>query len=86
MNSLNNSNFLPIIKPMDSIIPIIIIGAPLLGCIGIGIIVMNLLKRGVLRQKKTVKTQDVILKEVNKRLAQNPQDPEALSSLADIYF
>jgi tetratricopeptide (TPR) repeat protein len=69
---------------MDEIIPII--GAPLVGSIVIiGIIVVILLKRGRLDRKKN-KTQEVLLKEVNKRLAQNPRDPTALFTLADIYF
>ncbi|MDR0719401.1 MAG: tetratricopeptide repeat protein [Treponema sp.] len=35
---------------------------------------------------KRAKGRDAILKDANKRLAQNPRDPEALLSLADIYY
>ncbi|MDR3166973.1 MAG: tetratricopeptide repeat protein [Treponema sp.] len=37
-------------------------------------------------RKKRSKGRDVILKDANKRLAQNPRDPEALSALADLYY
>ncbi|MDR2028150.1 MAG: tetratricopeptide repeat protein [Treponema sp.] len=35
---------------------------------------------------KRAKGRDAILKDANKRLAQNPRDPEALLSLADVYY
>jgi tetratricopeptide (TPR) repeat protein len=67
---------------MDSIIPIIIIGAPLVGSIVIGIIGVILFKR----KQKGTKSPEAVLKEIHKRLAQNPRDPVALFSLADSYF
>jgi lipopolysaccharide biosynthesis regulator YciM len=36
--------------------------------------------------RKRVKGQDAMIKDANKRLAQNPRDPEALKTLGDIYF
>jgi tetratricopeptide (TPR) repeat protein len=35
---------------------------------------------------KKVKGRDAIMRDANKRLSQNPRDPEALQSLADIYY
>jgi tetratricopeptide (TPR) repeat protein len=35
---------------------------------------------------KRAKGREAVLKNANKRLAQNPRDPEALNALADIYF
>jgi lipopolysaccharide biosynthesis regulator YciM len=36
--------------------------------------------------RKRMKGQDAMMKDANKRLAQNPRDPEALKTLGDIYF
>jgi tetratricopeptide (TPR) repeat protein len=36
--------------------------------------------------KKRAKGQDAMMKDANKRLAQNPRDPEALKTMGDIYF
>ncbi|MDR1575444.1 MAG: tetratricopeptide repeat protein [Treponema sp.] len=36
--------------------------------------------------KKRAKGRDVILKDADKRLSQNPRDPEALNAMADVYF
>jgi tetratricopeptide (TPR) repeat protein len=41
---------------------------------------------GAFGRGKYSKDRDSILKTANKRLAQNPKDPEALSALADLYF
>jgi tetratricopeptide (TPR) repeat protein len=70
---------------MIGLLPIIAVVAVL----GIGtvfaVIMLNGSKGGGGRGKH-VKSRDAIIKNANKRLAQNPRDPEALSSLADIYF
>ncbi len=38
------------------------------------------------KKKGRAKGRDTLLKEANRRLAQNPKDPDALSSLGDIYY
>lgn len=38
------------------------------------------------RKKQKTKGRDSIMKEANRRLAQNPKDPEALSALGDLYY
>ncbi|MDR0561242.1 MAG: tetratricopeptide repeat protein [Spirochaetaceae bacterium] len=68
---------------MDSIVvPIIIIVAILAGG-GIGIKLFSGHRPSGMKHSKDSES---LLKEVNKRLAQNPRDPEALFALADIYF
>jgi tetratricopeptide (TPR) repeat protein len=36
--------------------------------------------------KKRVKNQEAMIRNANKRLAQNPRDPEALSAMGDVYY
>lgn len=68
-----------------SILPLIIIVAVLL--IGIIFVIKIIVDRHAQGPHiKASKDHNVILKQVNKRLAQNPRDPEALFSLADIYY
>ncbi|MFA6508065.1 MAG: tetratricopeptide repeat protein [Treponemataceae bacterium] len=41
---------------------------------------------GVKRKKTKMKGRDAILREANRRLAQNPKDPESLVALGDLYY
>ncbi|MDR1747718.1 MAG: tetratricopeptide repeat protein, partial [Spirochaetaceae bacterium] len=43
-------------------------------------------KKGKKERKGAKKDRSVILKEANKRLAQNPRDPEGLTIIGDLYF
>jgi len=38
------------------------------------------------RKKPRTKSRDAILRDANRRIAQNPKDPEALLALADVYY
>jgi tetratricopeptide (TPR) repeat protein len=60
------------------IVPLIIIALVLAGILS----VVTLRSRG----RRKHKSRDRILREANRRLSQNPNDPHALLSLADIYF
>jgi tetratricopeptide (TPR) repeat protein len=72
-----------------NLFPILIAG---LAVLLLGLITVVLLMRGrkddddTAPRKKKSKNRDQIIKEANKRLAANPKDIEALSSLGDIYF
>lgn len=50
------------------------------------LIIMMAGRKGGGGSGKKVKGRDAILRDANKRLSQNPRDPEALQTLADIYF
>ncbi|MDR2494725.1 MAG: tetratricopeptide repeat protein [Spirochaetaceae bacterium] len=66
----------------------ILLAALIVMTVIIGIIVAIVIIAGPSKglQNKNPKDQDAVLKSVNKRLSQNPRDPEALFQLADIYF
>ncbi|MDR2518929.1 MAG: tetratricopeptide repeat protein [Spirochaetaceae bacterium] len=66
----------------------ILAAALIMMAVVIGIIVVIVIVAGPSKglASKTPKDQDTMLRLVNKRLSQNPRDPEALSHLADIYF
>ncbi|GHV85597.1 hypothetical protein AGMMS50230_12050 [Spirochaetia bacterium] len=67
---------------MSGIIPILAVTLVL----GLGaIIVVSLMGRSSGRGKR-VKGRDAIMKEANKKLAQNPRDHEALLAMGDIYY
>lgn len=71
------------------LLPIIIVVVFLLLVALLGIIIFSRgASRGKGRTPKKQKTRDYsqILKEANRRLAQNPKDTEALSALADVYY
>jgi tetratricopeptide (TPR) repeat protein len=78
---------------MGESFPFIIIGL-VLGILVLGTAVLLVLRRKSdgdsenqkKGRKKKTKSQDQILKEANKKLAQNPKDTEALGQIADIYF
>ncbi|MDR1586270.1 MAG: tetratricopeptide repeat protein [Treponema sp.] len=48
--------------------------------------VMNRSRSRVSGSGKRAKSRDAVIKDANKRLAQNPRDPEALYAMANIYF
>ena len=54
--------------------------------VGVVFVVMTRSKDGLSGGGKRAKGRDSVLKNANKRLAQNPRDPEALFAIADIYF
>jgi tetratricopeptide (TPR) repeat protein len=70
---------------MSGMLPIVA-GVVVLGIGAVFIMMMGRSKGGNLGGGKRSKGRDAILKDANKRLAQNPRDPEALSALADLYF
>jgi len=68
------------------LLPILVITAVfLLVIVGFILYMAKSRKSGSMGKKRT-KGKEIILREANKRLAQNPLDPEALSSLGDLYF
>lgn len=78
---------------MNSLLPVLVSGIVLL----LGILIATVLtsfKRGKgseptekeAKKKKKNRDKAVIVRDANKRLAQNPKDVEALQSLSDIYF
>jgi tetratricopeptide (TPR) repeat protein len=66
---------------MDFLIPVL---AAVVGIIVTVFLVMMFMGRS--RGGKSIKGRESIIKNANKRLDQNPRDPEALSELGDVYF
>ncbi|MDR2797770.1 MAG: tetratricopeptide repeat protein [Treponema sp.] len=54
--------------------------------IAVVIVLGGRLKQGDSSPYKRAKSQDILFKQANKRLEQNPRDPEALVIVGDIYF
>jgi len=55
--------------------------------LGLGVIVViSLIGRTSSGGKKRIKSRDAIMKDANRKLAQNPRDHEALLAIGDIYF
>jgi tetratricopeptide (TPR) repeat protein len=73
-------SFLPIIVVVLILSAVVLIGVLMLGGRGSSV--------GKIKNGKRVKVKDrgQILKEANRRLAQNPKDPVALQALGDMYF
>jgi tetratricopeptide (TPR) repeat protein len=71
---------------MNGIIPILAAVVVLIIGVFLAITLAGRSRGGGTGKGKRAKGRDAILKEANRRLAQNPRDPEALLSLADIYF
>jgi tetratricopeptide (TPR) repeat protein len=46
----------------------------------------GLVKKGGPGGRRREKSRDILIREANKRLAQNPRDPDALNTIGDIYF
>ena len=73
---------------MASIVPIIIIliaGVSVLGIIFV-IILSKSRKDKENGNKKSKKDKNSLVRDANRKLSQNPRDPEALRTLADIYY
>jgi tetratricopeptide (TPR) repeat protein len=70
---------------MSGILPILA-GVVVLAIATVFIMIMGRSKGGGGRGGKRSKDRDAILRDANKRLAQNPRDPDALSALADLNF
>jgi tetratricopeptide (TPR) repeat protein len=66
---------------MNGIIPILAIGLIL----GIGAVLI-LPFIGRFKGTKKIRGRDAIVREANKKLAQNPRDPEALLAMGDVYY
>jgi tetratricopeptide (TPR) repeat protein len=65
----------------------IIIGVLLIVLVaGVILVIMTRSRSSITGGGKRARGRDAVLKNANKRLAQNPRDPEALFSMADIYF
>jgi tetratricopeptide (TPR) repeat protein len=65
----------------------IIIGVLLVVLVlGVVFVIQTRSRDSITGSGKRAKGRDAILRNVNKRLAQNPKDPEALYAMADIYF
>ena len=54
--------------------------------VGVFVLILSRSRESISGGGKRAKGRDAILKNANKRLAQNPRDPEALYAMADIYF
>jgi tetratricopeptide (TPR) repeat protein len=67
-------------------LPILIGVMALVLFVGAVFIFMTRSRDGLSGSKKRIKGRDSILKNADKRLAQNPKDPEALYTVAEIYF
>jgi tetratricopeptide (TPR) repeat protein len=87
VHSLDEQSFFTDNGIMSGILPVAAI-VLLLGIGTVFIMIMGRSKDGETggRRTKRSKGRDAILKDANKRLAQNPRDPEALTALADLYF
>ncbi len=81
---LTLKEMMTIISNMDSLFPILI------AVVAIALFVILLLavigRKGKGNKKGNKKDRSAILKEANKRLAQNPRDPEGLATIGDLYF
>jgi tetratricopeptide (TPR) repeat protein len=71
---------------MSSIIPILAVVVTLAVGVILVITVLGRLKGGGLGGSKNTKEQTAVLRDANKRLTQNPRDPEALLVVADNYY
>jgi tetratricopeptide (TPR) repeat protein len=71
---------------MSGIMPVLAAFVALVFMIFLVMIISGRSRSGKTGRAKRAKGRDFILKDANKRLAQNPRDAEALLSLADIYF
>ncbi|MDR2534841.1 MAG: restriction endonuclease [Treponema sp.] len=68
---------------MDTTLPIVVF---LIVLVGVIIVIRILVVRRKNPGGKQIKDTELLLKQVNKRLAQNPRDPEALFTLANVYY
>lgn len=73
---------------MSDIIPIAVVSFIVVAAVAIIYYITIVAPRVAKKSRTKAKTKDrtVILREANRRLAANPKDPEALLSLADLYF
>ncbi|MBN1646756.1 MAG: tetratricopeptide repeat protein [Spirochaetales bacterium] len=72
---------------MMEILPIVIpAGVIILGAVAVFLIVTRKDKRKKSKKPKKIRDRNTILKEANKKLAQNPKDAEALLSLGNLYY
>jgi tetratricopeptide (TPR) repeat protein len=67
-------------------IPIIAAVLALILIVGGSYLIMTLIREGGSGKGKHAKNKEARLQEANKRLAQNPLDPEALYNLGEVYF
>jgi tetratricopeptide (TPR) repeat protein len=67
-------------------IPVLIALVGLVAVVAVVFILLSRSKMPSLKSGKASKDRDIAIKEANKRLAQNPNDPEALMILGDAFF